>query len=141
MTEKQGEIAGIFVQGSGTGRSIVAGAAAGALGALAAGRGKPGSSPLPVRQVGYLSVGGSDVTLYGAKRKVLVGGFKATDDVLASIARADVANATFMKGKLLGKLEVTFTDGSGWTFEVPKVGNKTVDEAVAAMSASRPGPS
>jgi hypothetical protein len=135
MTEKQGEIAGIFVQGSGTGRAIVGDAAGGIIGALVTGRDKPGSSPLTERQIGYLSVGAGEVTLYAAKRKVLAGGFKATDDVVATIARRDVAGATFEKGKLLGKLEVTFTDGSGWTFEVPKVGNKTVDEAVAAMAA------
>jgi hypothetical protein len=139
MPEKQGEIAGIFVQGCGTGRAIVGDAAGGAIGVLVGGRATPGSSPLPVRQIGYLSVGDTAVTLYGAKRKVMMGGFKATDEVVATIARANVAGATFERGKLLGTLEVAFTDGSGWTFEVPKVGNKTVDEAVAAMSASGAG--
>jgi hypothetical protein len=138
MTEKHDEI-GIFVQGRGTGRAIVGDAAGGAIGAVVAGRSTPGGSPLSVRQIGYLSVGATEVTLYGAKRKVMVGGFKATDDVVATIPRADVAGATFEKGKLLGTLEVTLTDGSAWTFEVPKVGNKTVDAAVAALASKNPG--
>lgn len=128
---------GIFVQGPGTGRSIIAGAAGGALASVAAerlGRGASGDGPLGPRQLGYLAVDAQQVVLHGAKRKPLVGGFKATDEVLASLARAEISGATLEKGKLLGTLVVTFTDGSGWTFEVPKVGNKTADQAVAAMA-------
>jgi hypothetical protein len=136
MPEKPGEIGGIFVQGPGTGRSIVAGAAGGVLASAAAERlgRSQGEGPLGAGQLGYLSVSPDQVILYGAKRKTLMGGFKATDDVLVALARADVATASFEKGKLLGRLQVTFTDNSGWVFEVPKVGNKTVDEAVAALA-------
>ena len=129
--------AGIFVQGPGTGRSIIAGAAGGALASVAAervGRGRGGEGPLGPRQLGFLAVGADQVVLYGAKRKLLVGGFKATDEVLASVGRGEVSGATLEKGKLLGSLVVTFSDGSGWTFEVPKVGNKTADQAVASLA-------
>jgi len=139
MAPQAGEIGGIFVQGSGTGRSIIAGAAGGALASIAADRlGRKGDGdgegPLGARQLGYLSVGPEQVVLYRAKRKVLIGGFNATDEVLATLNRAEVAGATVEKGKLLGTLRVSFTDGSGWVFEVPKVGNKTADRAVAALA-------
>ena len=133
MAEKPGEIAGIYVQGSGTGRSIVAGAVGGAAGTLLAGGGKA-ESPLGVRQLGYVSVSPDQVTIFGSKRKALTGGFKPTDDIITAVPRSSIAGATFTKGKIVGDLQIAFHDGNVWVFEVPRVGNKTVDEAVAAMS-------
>jgi hypothetical protein len=137
MASTTGSSCGIFVQGPGTGRSIIAGAAGGVLASAAAervGRGAGGDGPLGPRQLGYLAVEDDRVVLYGAKRKALMGGFKATEDVLASLARPEVATAALEQGTLLGTLLVTFADGSGWTFEVPKVGNKAAGEAVAALA-------
>ncbi len=124
---------GIFVQAPGTAKSIVAGAAGGVLGRMAAERGGA-NGPLAVRQIGFLAVGADEVTLAKAKRKVLLGGFTATDEVIATVPRASVTGATFEKGKIVGGLQVSFADGSSWTFEVPRGGNKTADQAIAALN-------
>lgn len=133
--DSSGEIAGIFVQARGTGRSLVAGSAAGAVGALAT-SGGASASPLAVRQLGYLSVAPDRVTLFGAKRKVLLGGFKATDEVLAEVPQSSIDDAQLEHGRLLGTLTMRFRDGTTWTFEVPRVGNKTADQAAASMGAT-----
>ena len=125
---------GIFVQATGTTKAIVGGAVGGGIGAVVKG-GAPGStSPLVVQQVGYLVPSPTVLTLYGAKRKVMLGGFKADERVLATVPRHEVAGATFDAGRVIGALTVHFTDGSQWAFEVPKVGNKGAAAAVAAMS-------
>jgi hypothetical protein len=135
MTAPDTEIAGMFVQGRGTQRSIVAGAAGGVIGAIAASRGRTGG-PLRVRQVGYLSVRGDQLILFEGKYRAMLGGFKALDGVVATAPRTSVAGAWWEMGRVGGVFEVAFTDGSLWEFDVPKVGNKLASRAADALGAA-----
>lgn len=130
-----GEIAGIFVKGSGTLRLTVAKSVGGVLGAVAAGGGR-GPGPLGANDVGYISVGQDSLTLVRAKQRVLRGGFEALDETLAAVPRSRVIGSSYDKGKVMGTLEIAFDDGSSWLFEIPKAGNKGAAAAAAAIAAS-----
>ena len=132
MSGVAGEVAGMIVQGAGTARNVMAGAAGGAIGALVAG-GQSGG-PLGTLKKGWLSVQADEVVLYKAKQKMTVG-VKILDEVLLRIPRSAIAGVAFDPGKLVGHLAITLTDGSVVPFETPKAGNKTVDQAVAALAA------
>ena len=92
MAGIQGEVAGMIVQGAGTARNVVAGAAGGALGVLAAGVQEAG--PLGTLKKGWLSVQPEEVVLYKAKQKMTVG-VKILDEVLLRIPRASIAAVAF----------------------------------------------
>jgi hypothetical protein len=130
----QGELAGMIVQGAGTARNVVAGAAGGALGALVAGGKSEG--PLGTLKKGWLSVQPQEVVLYKAKQKMTVG-VKVLDEVILRFPRSAIAAVAFDPGKLVGHLSITLTDGTVLPFETPKAGNKTVDQAVGALGAQR----
>lgn len=90
--------------------------------------------PLRLREVGYLSVAPDTLTLYRATKRVLLGGFRATDDVVVSAPRASVTGAWQDKGTLGGTFEVTFDDGTTWAFDVPRARHNGIDAAVAAIA-------
>ncbi len=121
-------------------RSIVASTAGrevlGMVGAAAASaaasKGTEGSSPLASGQIAYLAVGTEELTLYRAKR----GAFrpKATGEVIAAAPRDDVSAASVERGRLGAVLEVRFSDGQAWAFDVPKV-HRGGAEAIASALA------
>jgi hypothetical protein len=137
MTQDEGETVGTFVEPRGMVSSIVAGTVGrevlGAVGAVSAQRAvesrQAGSSPIRAGQIAYLALSGEQLTLFRAKR----GAFrpKATDEVIAIAPRASVSAADLERGRLAGVLQVTFTDGSTWAFDVPKV-HLSGAEAIAA---------
>jgi hypothetical protein len=118
---------GTFVEPRGMIRSVVAEAAGrqalGLVGSVAASAATShdheGSSPLAKGQIAWLGVFADQIVLFRAKRGALKP--KPTDEVLASAARTEIRGAGVTKGRIAGVLEVTFSDGSSWAFDVPKV--------------------
>jgi hypothetical protein len=118
-------------------RSIVAGTVGrevlGAVGGISAQHAAEsqhtGSSPIRAGQIAYLGLDTEELTLFRAKR----GAFrpKATDEVIAVAPRSSVSATILERGRLAGVLQVTFTDGSTWAFDVPKV-HLSGAEAIAA---------
>jgi hypothetical protein len=110
---------------------------AGVTGSLTASQATPGkdedTSPLGSGQIGYLAVLDDRLVLYRAKR----GAFKPkpTEDVIASAPRLAVGSAEVERKKLAGVLEVVFTDGTSWTFDVPKVHLSTAEGVARAVKA------
>jgi hypothetical protein len=140
MSDPGTPIAATFVEPRGMVRSIVAGVAgaelAGALCAtaasLAAASTTPEPSPLGKGQIGYLAVFADTVTLFRGKRGALKP--KPTDELIATASRTELRGARIEKGRLLSVLELTFADGSTWTFDVPKVhlsGAKAICQALS----------
>ena len=151
MSKPDLAVAGMFVQPRGSIRSLIAGvtggevlgvaggiagAAMGAAGSAAAGaaaeRGLGGASPLQKGEVGYLAVMTDSVLLFAVKS----GGFKLkrTDSIIASVPRSATRAARVQKKRLAGILQVTFADGSAWSFDVPRANLKSAQEVVAALS-------
>jgi hypothetical protein len=139
MKQDGGGALGTFVEPRGMVRSIVAGTVGrevlGAVGGVSAQHAAEaqhaGSSPIRAGQIAYLGLSGEELTLFRAKR----GAFrpKATDDVIATAARASVSAAELERGRLAGVLQVTFADGSTWAFDVPKVHLSGAEEIAAAL--------
>jgi hypothetical protein len=136
MSQPRAAIAGTFVQPRGSIRSqitdITGGAVLGVIAASAvAERGVDGASPLPEGQLAYLAVLPDSVMLFTAKK----GAFKPkpTDSVIATAPRSATQTARVQKQKLAGILEITFADGSTWSFDVPRVHLKNADRVATAL--------
>jgi hypothetical protein len=71
------------------------------------------------------------VVLFTAKK----GAFKPkpTDTVIATAPRTAIQTAHVQKRKLAGILEVTFADGSTWSFDVPRVHLKDAARVATAL--------
>jgi Protein of unknown function (DUF2510) len=80
----------------------------------------PAESPLKGEHLGYLAVLADDVALFAA-REGAFGRPKRADTVLATMPRSATKTARLGKGKLL---EITFADGSDWTFDVRSVSSE-----------------
>lgn len=83
--------------------------------------------------IGYLAVGDSCIVI--TKTKIGLMKNKPTDEVVARVARADVASVEFDDGKLVGRLEIHFLDGGCWAFEVAAGAKKTARAVVANLQA------
>ena len=140
---ENGTLAGTFVEPRGTINSIIGrgtanvfGAASRPIGmAVVAGADSQmaGSSPVAAGSIAYLGVTPDAVILFRAKRGLLKP--KATDELIATAPRTEVASAVVAEGRLASVLAVTFTDQSSWTFDIPKIHLKGAREIVAVLSA------
>ncbi|MGH9186101.1 MAG: hypothetical protein ACRD0U_09855 [Acidimicrobiales bacterium] len=141
--DRKPELAGVFVQGRGSKRSLVAGVAGGQVlgivgsiaGHTAAERkAKNGHhSPLAVGQTGYLAVLPDHVTLFATERGV-VRKPQPSDTVLATVPVSAAASATVQRGRISGALEIGFTDGSGWAFDVARTDYADADRVARAIT-------
>ena len=133
---EQGALAGTFVEPRGTIRSVIARTAVrgivGAVIAEQAASDMAGSSPMSRGDIGYLGVTADAVILFKAKRGMFSP--KATADVLASAPRTETAGATIQPARLGSVLEITFADGSPWTFDIPKIHLKGAREIAALLT-------
>jgi hypothetical protein len=136
MSQAHAAIAGTFVQPRGSLRSqmtdITGSKVLGVVAASAAAEGGvDGASPLQEGQLAYLAVMPDSVVLFAAKK----GAFKPkpTDSVIATAPRSATRTARSQKRKLAGILEITFADGSTWSFDVPRVHLKNADRVAAVL--------
>ena len=58
---------------------------------------------------------------------------KIGSDVIARAPRREVASVELDPGALKATLEISFTDGGWWQFEVPKIYRKTAQQVVSAL--------
>jgi len=140
MASPEQESVGTFVEPRGMVKSIVAATVgrelAGAVGGGSAQRSAEshhvGSSPMRAGQIAYLALAEDVLELFRAKR----GAFrpKATEDLIASAPRASVRGAVVERGRLAAVLEVTFDDGSTWSFDVPKVHVSGAERIAGALA-------
>jgi hypothetical protein len=135
MSQAHAAIAGTFVQPRGSLRSqitdITGSNVLGVVASAAAEGGVDGASPLQEGQLAYLAVMPDSVVLFAAKK----GAFKPkpTDSVIATAPRSATRTARSQKRKLAGILEITFADGSTWSFDVPRVYLKNADRVAAVL--------
>ncbi len=122
--------AATFVEPRGMIRSAVS-SVGGLAGALAA---SPGDGPLTKGSIGYLGIYDDEIVLFSAKR----GAFKpkATSSVIASASRTALNRAGFKKGRAASVLELAFTDGAVWAFEIPRVHLSGAQSIAAALGAA-----
>jgi hypothetical protein len=137
MQDPKTAIAASFVNARGLLRSSVARVAGhellGPLGQLAADaavREKP-EAKLRARQLGYLTVFPQDLVLFKAK----VGAFarKTTTEVLAAAPRTEVSSADLKHG-VMAVLQVNFTDGSKWEFDIPAIDRAAASAVITALA-------
>jgi hypothetical protein len=134
------EIAGTFVNPKGLTKKMTASVAGaqvgGAVGSIAAnvitGRKSGGAPEMPsFGRVGYVAISENEVALVKTKTGALK--MKISEEVLARVARTEVASAELDQGMLLSHLKITFSNGVAWQFDVPKQGKKTAQGVVRAL--------
>jgi hypothetical protein len=134
------EIAGTLVNPKGLMKKSVARVAgreiAGLAGSVAAGLAArdAGVPDVPdFGRVGYLAVSDTDVALvktkYGWK-------MRPGEEVLARASRSDLASADLVEGKMVSHLQLHFTNGKVWEFDIPRTDKKTARAVVAALDGS-----
>ena len=81
-------------------------------------------------RVGYLAVSATEVALVKTKY-----GWKMTptDEALARAPTSALASVEWDEGRLVSHLNLSFTDGAVWSFDVPKSDKKTARAVVAAL--------
>jgi hypothetical protein len=131
-------LASSYVEPRGTARQTIARAAGGeVLGA--AGRAIAGlstepaeKSPISAGRIGFLAVFPEEIVLFAGKR----GAFKPkpTEEILASVPRAEVASARLEKKAVKGVLTIGFHEGGEWEFDMPRVHLKHAEKVAAALS-------
>jgi hypothetical protein len=138
MSQAHAAIAGTFVQPRGSIQSQIFAATGGPLGVVAASAaaegGVDGASPLQEGQLAYLAVMPDSVVLFAAKK----GAFnpKPTDSVIATVPRSATQTARVQKRKLAGIIEITFADGSAWSFDVLRVHLKNAGRVAAVLGST-----
>lgn len=132
-------LAGTFVARRG---AIGAGAAMGAGGLVGAGiavaQDKKGRySPLNLGgEMGYLTVTPVGIVLYKTKKSLVGLKPKVSEEVLAEVARSDLATSQLKKGKIVSVLQLAFSDGSTWEFDVARQHRKDAEQVAQALGSS-----
>jgi hypothetical protein len=88
-------------------------------------------TPIERGQIAYVAVFDDDVAVLRVRRGALKP--KPTGEVMASARRTDVSAAGMTTGRLAGMLEVTFTDGRSWAFDIPRVHLPGAERVVDAL--------
>jgi hypothetical protein len=136
------EVAGTFLSPKGTMKKVttasagrMVGGLAGAVGtATGQSLGGQGEGTPTFGQLGYLAVTDEDVALVRAKTGAIKP--KLVDEVLGRRPRSQLERVDYEKGSLKGKLEIHFTDGGLWEFEIPRAHHKATTKVVEALSTS-----
>ncbi|HET8754888.1 MAG TPA: hypothetical protein VFM58_02705 [Solirubrobacteraceae bacterium] len=116
--------------------SVAGGEIAGVAGNLAAnlatGGAYAGAPAVPsFGRVAYVGVNASELALVKTKSGAFK--MKVTDEVIASVPRADVTAAELDQGKMLSHLKIGFSNGVTWEFDIPKMAKKTAVELVTEL--------
>jgi len=59
-----------------------------------------------------------------------------TDTALARAPRTHLSAAELDEGRMLSHLNLRFTDGQVWEFDIPRSDKKTAREVIAALNSS-----
>ncbi|MGH9244622.1 MAG: hypothetical protein ACRD29_09965 [Acidimicrobiales bacterium] len=144
MSHNNSAVAGVLVFRRGSKRALVGRTAAtqvlGPLGAMVGARKQAriaSDTPLASGQCAYLAVTGTGVALF-ATRGGLVTKFKPSDSVIATVPRAATTFARLDEGRLWGGLELAFSDGTSWEFDVERKQYKGARQVVASLT-GQPG--
>jgi hypothetical protein len=131
-------IAGAMVNPRGFGKKASVGAIGGVVGAVAAtavaSRSSSASDAPSFGRVGYLAATETEVALIKTKSGALK--MKVTDEVLARVPRTELQTVELHEGKLISYVQLQFTNGTIWAFDVPKIGKKNAKELVVALGGS-----
>lgn len=87
-------------------------------------------------QMGFLSVADDGITLFKTKKSLVGLKPKVSEEVIARVARSDIASSSLTKGKLVSVFEFDFTDGSRWEFDVARQHRKDAEQVAQAVGAS-----
>ncbi len=126
------QLAGTFVNPKGFARQATAAVAAGAVGRLVATATTPAQDDIPkFGRVAFVAATADEIAILKTKSGLLK--MKVTDQVLAHRARTELSAAELKRGAFLSGLSLQFSDGSAWTFDVPKANQKTAIQLVEAL--------
>ncbi|MFN2526394.1 MAG: hypothetical protein ABR505_09060 [Actinomycetota bacterium] len=140
MSQPGSGIASVFVARRG---SIGAGAAMGAGGlvgaAIAVKMDKKGANSPIAAGIGkgaFLTVMPDSLVLYNIKKNLMNFKPKRSDEVLGQVQRAQLTGSRLKKGKLVSILELDFSDGSAWEFDVPRQFRKDAEQVAQVLGSS-----
>jgi hypothetical protein len=126
------QLAGTFVNPKGFARQVTAAVAAGAAGRAVAAATAPAQGDVPsFGRVAYVAVTADEVAIVKTKSGLFK--MKISDQVLARRARAEISAAELKRGALISGLTIQFSDGSSWTFDVPKANQRTATQIVELL--------
>ena len=131
------QIAGTFVSPKGLTRRMTGDAAMRAIGrgvtgsAVAPGTHCPYEGAPPFGNVGYVAVTAEEIAIVQGK----IGAMKPKvgSEVIARVARTDIASVELEPHTLTAALKIGFADGGSWKFEVPKKYRPTAQQVVSAL--------
>ena len=81
--------------------------------------------------VGYVAVTADELAIVQGKTGLFKP--KVGSEVVARVARSEIASTELDPGMLKAALKIQFADGGWWEFEVPKVYRKTAEQVVRAL--------
>jgi hypothetical protein len=126
------QLAGSFVNPKGFARQVTASVAGGALGGAAAAATAPSQGDVPsFGRVAFVAATAGEVVIIKTKSGLLK--MKLTEQVLARRARREVSAAALKRGALLSELKIQFSDGSWWSFDVPKANQRSAAQLVEQL--------
>lgn len=126
------QLAGTFVNPKGFARQVTARVAGGVAGGVAAAATAPAQGEVPnFGRVAYVAVTADEVAIVKTKSGLFK--MKVSDQVLARRMRAEISAAELKRGKLISGLTIQFSDGSGWSFDVPKANQRTATQIVEVL--------
>jgi hypothetical protein len=126
------QIAGTFVNPKGFARQATAMVAGGVVGAAVAAASTPAQGDVPkFGRVAYVAVTADEVAIVKTKSGLFK--MKVSEQVLARRTRSEISAAELKRGKLISGLTIQFSDGSWWTFDVPKANQRTAIQTIEAL--------
>lgn len=132
-----GSDVGAFVARRGAIGAAAAAGVGGFAGAAMAASQKSGPSAIDLGdQMGFLTVAEHGVTLFKTKRSLVGLKPKVSEEVIAQVARADIASSSLTKGKLVSVFELNLADGSRWEFDVARQHRKDAEQVAQALAAT-----
>jgi hypothetical protein len=130
------ELAGCFVSPKGLTKkmtgSTAAGMVAGVAGRVAADKALGAEGAPSFGTLGYVAVTANELAIVKGKMGLLKP--SVGDEVIARVARDQIASVVLDGGMLKAELKIGFAGGGGWEFEVPKVHRKDAESVVRVLT-------
>ncbi len=127
------QVAGAFVNPRGFGRQVSARAMGGLIGGAIAAKTAPDQGEVPnFGRVAFVAATPDEVAIIKTKSGMIK--MKLTDQVLARRSRAEISSVELKRGALTSPLSIQFSDGSFWSFDVPKANQKSALQLVEQLN-------